>query len=202
MAWISFPLFLLMISASSEHDIPGPLCAFSAKRLCQSLVTWFRDRTNRRDVERIQGGKMSLRLRRRRGCDNMYVPKEEREGKKHDISLTLTVFLLLVLYIIDYLLFICKETLTEWTWSKYISCLDKKNCHLQGSIQVRQILEWFFVRRDYDKLPAAALLGRKRTLLALANPFYWFTVNIAICQRHLGKGRRRVEKRCVEKLSS
>ena len=128
--------------------------------------------------------------------------REEREGKKHDISLTLTVFLLLVLYIIDYLLFICKETLTEWNWSKYISCLDKKNCHLQGSIQLRQILEWFFVRRDYDKLPAAALLGRKRTLLALANPFYWFTVNIAICQRHLGKGRRRVEKRCVEKLSS
>ena len=86
--------------------------------------------------------------------------------------------------------------LTEWTWSKYISCLDKKNCHLQGSIQISQILEWFFVRRDYDK-PPAALLGRKRTLLALANPFYWFTVNIAICQRHLGKRkRRRVEKRC------
>ena len=35
--------------------------------------------------------------------------REEREGKKHDISLTLTVFLLLVLYIIDYLLFISKE---------------------------------------------------------------------------------------------
>ena len=57
---------------------------------------------------------MSLRLRKKRGCDNMYV-REEREGKKHDISLTLTVFLLLVLYIIDYLLFICKEMLTEWT---------------------------------------------------------------------------------------
>ena len=39
-------------------------------------------------------------------------------------------------------------------------------------------------------------LWRRRTLLALANPFYWFTVNIAICQRHLGKGRRRVEQRC------
>ena len=198
MAWISFPLFLLMISASSERDIPGPLCAFSAKRLCQSLVTWFRDRTegtsNEYRGQNVLTSKEEERVRQ-------YV-REEREGKKHDISLTLTVFLLLVLYIIDYLLFICKETLTEWTWSKYISCLDKKNCHLQGSIQVRQILEWFFVRRDYDKLPAAALLGRKRTLLALANPFYWFTVNIAICQRHLGKGRRRVEKRCVEKLSS
>ena len=198
MAWISFPLFLLMISASSERDIPGPLCAFSAKRLCQSLVTWFRDRTegtsNEYRGQNVLTSKEEERVRQ-------YV-REEREGKKHDISLTLTVFLLLVLYIIDYLLFICKETLTEWTWSKYISCLDKKNCHLQGNIQVRQILEWFFVRRDYDKLPAAALLGRKRTLLALANPFYWFTVNIAICQRHLGKGRRRVEKRCVEKLSS
>ena len=198
MAWISFPLFLLMISASSEHDIPGPLCAFSAKRLCQSLVTWFRDRIEGTSKEyrgqNVLTSKEEERVRQ-------YV-REEREGKKHDISLTLTVFLLLVLYIIDYLLFICKETLTEWTWSKYISCLDKKNCHLQGSIQLRQILEWFFVRRDYDKLPAAALLGRKRTLLALANPFYWFTVNIAICQRHLGKGRRRVEKRCVEKLSS
>ena len=198
MAWISFPLFLLMISASSERDIPGPLCAFSAKRLCQSLVTWFRDRTegtsNEYRGQNVLTSKEEDRVRQ-------YV-REEREGKKHDISLTLTVFLLLVLYIIDYLLFICKETLTEWTWSKYISCLDKKNCHLQGSIQIRQILEWFFVRRDYDKLPAAALLGRKRTLLALANPFYWFTVNIAICQRHLGKGRRRVEKRCVEKLSS
>ena len=198
MAWISFPLFLLMISASSERDIPGPLCAFSAKRLCQSLVTWFRDRTegtsNEYRGQNVLTSKEEERVRQ-------YV-REEREGKKHDISLTLTVFLLLVLYIIDYLLFICKETLTEWTWSKYISCLDKKNCHLQGSIQIRQILEWFFVRRDYDKLPAAALLGRKRTLLALANPFYWFTVNIAICQRHLGKGRRRVEKRCVEKLSS
>ena len=198
MAWISFPLFLLMISASSERDIPGPLCAFSAKRLCQSLVTWFRDRiegtSNEYRGQNVLTSKEEERVRQ-------YV-REEREGKKHDISLTLTVFLLLVLYIIDYLLFICKETLTEWTWSKYISCLDKKNCHLQGSIQVRQILEWFFVRRDYDKLPAAALLERKRTLLALANPFYWFTVNIAICQRHLGKGRRRVEKRCVEKLSS
>ena len=198
MAWISFPLFLLMISASSERDIPGPLCAFSAKRLCQSLVTWFRDRTegtsNEYRGQNVLTSKEEERVRQ-------YV-REEREGKKHDISLTLTVFLLLVLYIIDYLLFICKETLIEWTWSKYISCLDKKNCHLQGSIQIRQILEWFFVRRDYDKLPAAALLGRKRTLLALANPFYWFTVNIAICQRHLGKGRRRVEKRCVEKLSS
>ena len=198
MAWISFPLFLLMISASSERDIPGPLCAFSAKRLCQSLVTWFRDRTegtsNEYRGQNVLTSKEEERVRQ-------YV-REEREGKKHDISLTLTVFLLLVLYIIDYLLFICKEMLTEWTWSKYISCLDKKNCHLQGNIQVRQILEWFFVRRDYDKLPAAALLGRKRTLLALANPFYWFTVNIAICQRHLGKGRRRVEKRCVEKLSS
>ena len=198
MAWISFPLFLLMISASSERDIPGPLCAFSAKRLCQSLVTWFRDRTegtsNEYRGQNVLTSKEEERVRQ-------YV-REEREGKKHDISLTLTVFLLLVLYIIDYLLFICKETLTEWTWSKYISCLDKKNCHMQGSIQIRQILEWFFVRRDYDKLPAAALLGRKRTLLALANPFYWFTVNIAICQRHLGKGRRRVEKRCVEKLSS
>ena len=199
MAWISFPLFLLMISASSERNIPGPLCAFSAKRLCQSLVTWFRDRTegtsNEYRGQNVLTSKEEERVRQ-------YV-REEREGKKHDISLTLTVFLLLVLYIIDYLLFICKETLTEWTWSKYISCLDKKNCHLQGSIQVRQILEWFFVRRDYDKLPAAtALLGRKRRLLALANPFYWFTVNIAICQRHLGKGRRRVEKRCVEKLSS
>ena len=198
MAWISFPLFLLMISASSERDIPGPLCAFSAKRLCQSLVTWFRDRTegtsNEYRGQNVLTSKEEERVRQ-------YV-REEREGKKHDISLTLTVFLLLVLYIIDYLLFICKETLTEWTWSKYISCLDKKNCHLLGSIQIRQILEWFFVRRDYDKLPAAALLGRKRTLLALANPFYWFTVNIAICQRHLGKGRRRVEKRCVEKLSS
>ena len=199
MAWISFPLFLLMISASSERDIPGPLCAFSAKRLCQSLVTWFRDRTegtsNEYRGQNVLTSKEEERVRQ-------YV-REEREGKKHDISLTLTVFLLLVLYIIDYLLFICKETLTEWTWSKYISCLDKKNCHLQGSIQIRQILEWFFVRRDYDKLPAAtALLGRKRRLLALANPFYWFTVNIAICQRHLGKGRRRVEKRCVEKLSS
>ena len=198
MAWISFPLFLLMISASSERDIPGPLCAFSAKRLCQSLVTWFRDRTegtsNEYRGQNVLTSKEEERVRQ-------YV-REEREGKKHDISLTLTVFLLLVLYIIDYLLFICKETLTEGTWSKYISCLDKKNCHLQGNIQVRQILEWFFVRRDYDKLPAAALLGRKRTLLALANPFYWFTVNIAICQRHLGKGRRRVEKRCVEKLSS
>ena len=198
MAWISFPLFLLMISASSERDIPGPLCAFSAKRLCQSLVTWFRDRiegtSNEYRGQNVLTSKEEERVRQ-------YV-REEREGKKHDISLTLTVFLLLVLYIIDYLLFICKETLTEWTWSKYISCLDKKNCHLQGNIQVRQILEWFFVRRDYDKLPAAALLGRKRTLLALANPFYWFTVNIAICQRHLGKGRRRVEKRCVEKLSS
>ena len=70
----------------------------------------------------------------------------------------------------------------------------QNKCRLQGKI--RQILEWFSVRRDYDKLPAAtALLGRKRRLLALANPFYWFTVNIAICQRHLGKGRRRdVEK--------
>ena len=198
MAWISFPLFLLMISASSERDISGPLCAFSAKRLCQSLVTWFRDRTegtsNEYRGQNVLTSKEEERVRQ-------YV-REEREGKKHDISLTLTVFLLLVLYIIDYLLFICKETLIEWTWSKYISCLDKKNCHLQGSIQIRQILEWFFVRRDYDKLPAAALLGRKRTLLALANPFYWFTVNIAICQRHLGKGRRRVEKRCVEKLSS
>ena len=198
MAWISFPLFLLMISASSEHDIPGPLCAFSAKRLCQSLVTWFRDRIEGTSKENwgqnVLTSKEEERVRQ-------YV-REEREGKKHDISLTLTVFLLLALYIIDYLLFICKETLTEWNWSKYISCLDKKNCHLQGSIQLRQILEWFFVRRDYDKLPAAALLGRKRTLLALANPFYWFTVNIAICQRHLGKGRRRVEKRCVEKLSS
>ena len=198
MAWISFPLFLLMISASSEHDIPGPLCAFSAKRLCQSLVTWFRDRIEGTSKENwgqnVLTSKKEERVRQ-------YV-REEREGKKHDISLTLTVFLLLALYIIDYLLFICKETLTEWNWSKYISCLDKKNCHLQGSIQIRQILEWFFVRRDYDKLPAAALLGRKRTLLALANPFYWFTVNIAICQRHLGKGRRRVEKRCVEKLSS
>ena len=198
MAWISFPLFLLMISASSEHDIPGPLCAFSAKRLCQSLVTWFRDGIEGTSKEYRE---QNVLTSKEEESVRQYV-REEREGKKHDISLTLTVFLLLVLYIIDYLLFICKETLTEWTWSKYISCLDKKNCHLQGSIQIRQILEWFFVRRDYDKLPAAALLGRKRTLLALANPFYWFTVNIAICQRHLGKGRRRVEKRCVEKLSS
>ena len=198
MAWISFPLFLLMISASSEHDIPGPLCAFSAKRLCQSLVTWFRDGIEGTSKEYRE---QNVLTSKEEESVRQYV-REEREGKKHDISLTLTVFLLLVLYIIDYLLFICKETLTEWTWSKYISCLDKKNCHLQGSIQIRQILEWFFDRRDYDKLPAAALLGRKRTLLALANPFYWFTVNIAICQRHLGKGRRRVEKRCVEKLSS
>ena len=128
MAWISFPLFLLMISASSERDIPGPLCAFSAKRLCQSLVTWFRDRTegtsNEYRGQNVLTSKEEERVRQ-------YV-REEREGKKHDISLTLTVFLLLVLYIIDYLLFICKETLTEWTWSKYISCLDKKNCHLQG----------------------------------------------------------------------
>ena len=123
MAWISFPLFLLMISASSEYDIPGPLCAFSAKRLCQSLVTWFRDRTegtsNEYRGQNVLTSKEEERVRQ-------YV-REEREGKKHDISLTLTVFLLLVLYIIDYLLFICKEMLTEWTWSKYVSCLDKTN---------------------------------------------------------------------------